>query len=53
MMMKLIWISMMFLVIIGALFFASFGVNIPVFYREKTEVMHPIFNHQNDPIHNN
>jgi hypothetical protein len=36
---KVLWVSIMFLTIVGVLFFASFGLDIPVAYYEKTETL--------------
>ncbi len=41
MIIKLIWVSIMFLITIGALFIAAIGFDIPVAYYERSENIIP------------
>jgi preprotein translocase subunit SecY len=38
MIIKILWVSLMFIVIVGILFVSSFGIDIPVAYYEKVEL---------------
>lgn len=39
MIIKMLWIALMIIVIMGVLFFSAIGIDVPIAYYEKTEVL--------------